>query len=124
VNGTSAGNRAAPSYHPGLWLALLAGPGAASLQLSVNYALVKWACANGGEWVLTAIAVTLLAVALGGAALGLLHFVSVHQGPPVAEAWSADSRRLLAATAIGLDALVATFLINVLIALAALTPCE
>ena len=108
----------------GLWLALLAGPSAASVQLSVNYALIKWACAHGGGWVLTTIAATLLAVSVGGATLGLVHLVNVDDGQPAAQAWSAGSRRILAATAVGLNALIAIFLINTLIALAALTPCE
>ncbi len=107
-----------------LWVALLAGPVAASLQLSVNYALVKWACAHGGEWVLTVIAAALLIVALGGAALGYLHLARVDGSHPVAQTWSADSRRVLAVTAIGLDVLIAVFVVNTLIAIAALTPCE
>jgi hypothetical protein len=117
-------DRIGPRGPLGLWLALLAGPTAASLQLSINYALVKWACANGGEWVLTAVAVTLLAIALGGAVLGGVHLTGVREEHAVARVWSADSRRLLAATAIGVDLLIAVFLVNTLIALAALTPCE
>jgi hypothetical protein len=107
-----------------LWLALLAGPAAASLQLSVNYALVKWACAAGASWVLVALTAGFLALALAGIALGTVHFVSVRGGHPVAQTWSAQSRRLLAVTAIGLNALIAVFLINALIAIAALSPCE
>ena len=45
----TAAERSTARSAAGLWLALLAGPLAASLQLSLNYALVKWACANGGE---------------------------------------------------------------------------
>ncbi len=120
----SVASRVGPRSPLGLWLALLAGPTAGSLQLSVNYALVKWACASGGEWVLTAIAAVLLVLSLGGAGLGALHLVGVGEQHAVARTWSAESRRLLAATAIGLDALIAVFLVNTLIAFAALTPCE
>jgi hypothetical protein len=107
-----------------LWLALLAGPVAASVQLSVNYALVKWACANGGEWVLTTVTAALLALAIGGAVLGGVHLAGVREEHGVARVWSAGSRHLLAATAIGLDLLIAVFLVNTWIAIAALTPCE
>ena len=107
----------------GLWLALLAGPAAATLQLSLNYALVKWACASGGEWVLTAISFALFALSIGGAALGVGHLAvrDDRGGLPI---WSTDSRRVLAIIAIGLDLLIAIFLVNTVIAIAALTPCE
>ena len=42
----------------------------------------------------------------------------------VARTWSADSRRLLAVIAIALNGFMALFLINVLIAMASLSPCE
>jgi hypothetical protein len=69
-------------------------------------------------------AAAMLLVSLGGAALGYLHLAGVDESHPVAQTWSADSRRLLAATAIGLDVLIAIVLVNTLIAIAALTPCE
>lgn len=108
----------------GLWLALLAGPTAASLQLSVNYALVKWACAARAAWVLPAVAAVLLAIAVGGGLLGVTHLAVARRDDAVARTWSAESRRLLALMAIGLDALIALFLVNTLIAMAALSPCE
>ena len=108
----------------GLWLGLLAGPTAGALQLSVNYALVKWACAAHQEWALAALAVLLLLIALAGAGLGAVHLVSVGPEQRVAEVWSADSRRLLALIAVGLDVLFAIFVVNSLIAIAVLSPCE
>jgi hypothetical protein len=108
----------------GLWLALLAGPAAASLQLSVNYALVKWACAAGRAWVLAALAAMFLAVAIAGLVIGTRHLVSVGGDDPLSRTWSAPSRHLLAAVAIGMNALIAIFLINTLIAIATLSPCE
>jgi hypothetical protein len=107
-----------------LWLALVAGPAAGALQLSVNYALVKWACATRQTWVLAALAVSLLVISLAGVALAAVHLVSVRPGDRVAELWSADSRRLLAAIAIGLDACFAIVVLNTLIAIAVLSPCE
>ena len=112
-------DRAVPRGPAGLWLALLAGPTAGAMQLSVNYALVKWACAAHQMWVLAALAVLLLLIALGA-----IQLVSVRQGDRVAALWSADSRRLLAAIAIGLDVFVAVFIVNALIAIAVLSPCE
>jgi succinate dehydrogenase/fumarate reductase cytochrome b subunit len=117
-------HRLSPRGPAGLWMALLAGPAAASLQLSVNYALVKWACAAAGEWLLVVLATAFLAVSAAGAALGFVHFASPGAQREAAQAWSADSRRLLAATAIGLNLLIALLLVNTLIAYAALTPCE
>ena len=107
-----------------LWVALLAGPAAAGLQLSVSYALVKWACASGGEWLLVGLAVAFLLVAAGSAALGFVHLVSVGDEHGAARTWSADSRRVLAVTAIGLNALIVLFFVNTLIAHLGLTPCE
>jgi hypothetical protein len=107
-----------------LWLSLLAWPVAASLQLSASYALVKWACASGGAWLLATVAVVLLAMTLAGVALGFVHLVAVGDEHGVAQAWSAHSRRLLGATAVGLNALVAVFFVNTLIAMAVLSPCE
>ena len=117
-------DRFAPRGPLSLWLALLAGPTAASLQLSVNYALVKWACAAGGAWLLATLAGLFLFGTIAGVGLGFVHLVSVGEEHGVARTWSADSRRLLAATAVGLNALIAVFFVNTLIAMAVLSPCE
>ena len=108
----------------GLWLALLAGPAGASLQLSVNYALVKWACAAGASWVLAGLALVFLAMAGVGLALGATHLSSVGGDDPAGRTFSAQSRHLLAAVAVGMNSLVAIFLINTLIGIATLSPCE
>ena len=50
-----------------LWFAVLAGPTAVALNMFVGYALVKWACASGHAFVLTAIAALMFALALSGA---------------------------------------------------------
>ena len=113
----------APRRAAQLWLALLAGPAAASLQLSVNYALVKWACGHGGAWVLGVLAAMFLLLSLVGVALGVLHLTQARDEPQ-RQMWSADSRRLLAITAVGLDALIVVFLLNALIAIKVLSPCE
>jgi len=53
-----------------LWFAVLAGPAALFANQLAGYALVKWACASGHTFVLTAIAVAMLGVALAGAWVG------------------------------------------------------
>ena len=119
---TSDADTGAPRWAPLLWLALLAGPVAASLQLSVNYALVKWACSHGGAWVLGTLAAIFLLLSLVGVALGATQLTRVaDQGPQL---WSTQSRQLLAITAIGLNALIVVFLINSLLAIKVLSPCE
>lgn len=108
----------------GLWLALLSGPLAASIQLSVGYALVKWACANGGTWALGVLAGVLLAAVLGGGALAAVHLADTGPEDAVARTWSPSSRGLLAVVALALNVFTAIFLTNVIIALSALSPCE
>jgi hypothetical protein len=53
-----------------LWFAVLAGPAALFANLFAGYALVKWACASGHAFVLTAIDIAMLALALAGAWVG------------------------------------------------------
>lgn len=53
-----------------LWFAVLAGPVAAALNMGAGYALVKWACASGGAFVLTTVSLAMLILALSGAWAG------------------------------------------------------
>jgi hypothetical protein len=46
---------------------MLAGPAAVATNMFVGYALVKWACSTGHTFVLTAIALLMLVLALAGA---------------------------------------------------------
>lgn len=113
-----------PRWAADVWLALLAGPAAASLQLSVNYALVKWACAHGGTWVLASLTAMFLLLSVMGIALGTSHLRRAGEPHELPQLWSTESRRLLAITAIALDGLVLVFLLNSLIAIKVLSPCE
>jgi len=115
----------APTRGPiDLWMALLAGPVAGALQLSVGYALVKWACAAGGEWLLGVLAGVFLATALGGAAWAATHLRTTGEPDRSRQEWSAGSRQLVAMMAIGVNLLTAIFMANAIIAIAALSPCE
>ena len=53
-----------------LWFAVLVGPIAVATNMFAGYALTKWACASGQTFVLTAIALVMLMVALSGAWVG------------------------------------------------------
>jgi hypothetical protein len=53
-----------------LWFAVLAGPAALFVNLFAGYALVKWACASGHTFVLTAIDIAMLGLSLAGAWVG------------------------------------------------------
>ena len=53
-----------------LWFSVLAGPAAIALNILAGYALVKWACATDRTFVLTAIAVAMLGLALAGGWVG------------------------------------------------------
>ena len=53
-----------------IWFAVLAGPAALFANLFAGYALVKWACASGHTFVLTAIDMAMLGIALAGAWVG------------------------------------------------------
>jgi TRAP-type C4-dicarboxylate transport system permease small subunit len=53
-----------------LWFAVLAGPVAVAVNQFAGYVLVKWACASGHTYVLTAIDIAMLGLALAGAWVG------------------------------------------------------
>ena len=106
-----------------LWLALATGPIASGLHLGVGYALVKWSCASRATWALALIAALSFVIAAGGAALALVH-VADDRASLAGGAWSLDSRRLLALVALGLNVLLAVFIVNTCIAIATLSPCE
>jgi hypothetical protein len=107
-----------------LWVALLVGPTVSALQLTVGYALVKWACAAGGEWVLALLAGVFLALALAGAALAVGHLQTSGERPPGGPPWSTESRQLLATVALAVNLFTVVFIGNALIGIAALSPCE
>jgi hypothetical protein len=55
-----------------LWTGILAGPVAWALDLSISYALVKWACSNQREALLRSMTPAALVVVAGGAVLSLM----------------------------------------------------
>ena len=107
-----------------LWFALGAGPAAASLNLGLGYALVKWTCRGGSAWPLAAVAGVSAAIALSGAWMGLVRFLDIGTSREAGQPWTRDSRRLLAIVAIWLDLLVTLFVVATALAMAVLSPCE
>ena len=106
-----------------LMAALFAGPVAAALHLQVSYALVKWTCATGGTGLLIAVAAVACIVSLAGAWLG---WSLMGRMPQVSEAGACrvDRSFFIAVVAIGLDVLLALFVIVSAFAVFVLSPCE
>jgi hypothetical protein len=76
--------RAADSPHanygtPALWAGVLGAPLAWSLQLQVGYALVPWVCRHQVHWVLPALTVLFVLIAV---ACGLLSWRDFHRSGP------------------------------------------
>jgi hypothetical protein len=109
----------------GLVVALISAPAAVTLQLSISYALVKWACATDRAWVLGLLAGIAFACTLAGVALGAWNLETATRWDAGGDwYWSGRSRRLLACVAIGLGLFSAIFVVNSAIAIAHLSPCE
>jgi hypothetical protein len=53
-----------------LWFSIFAGPVALIIDFQLRYALLPYACETGRRWMLTAISIPLLLVALTGALAG------------------------------------------------------
>ena len=106
-----------------LWFAVLAGPAAVALNILVGYALVKWACASGHTYVLTALAALMLGLALAGAWVGWACRAEIRdaneQGGRIV-----DRSYFGALVAIGLSAIAALLLIMQAYPHFVLSPCE
>ena len=106
-----------------LMAALFVGPVAAGLHLQISYALVKWTCATGGTVVLIAVAALACGLSLAGAwlawsLLARMRQVSEDGGRRI------DRSFFLAIVAIGLDVLLALFVVISAFAVFVLSPCE
>jgi hypothetical protein len=107
------------------WLsfAMLAGPLALTINLGAGYALVKWACASGHAFVLTALSLGTLALALAGTWVGWrcraqLPGANEHGGRIV------DRSYFVAIVAIGFSLLNALLVTIHAYATVVLSPCE
>jgi hypothetical protein len=107
-----------------LWLALGAGPAAASLNLGIGYALVKWSCSIHGTWPLWSVAAACALIALAGAWMGVARLSDIGTPRETGQRWTRDSRRLLSTVAIALDLLLTLFIVATTLAMAVLSPCE
>ena len=106
-----------------LWTSMLAGPLAFALNLQVGYALVKWACSREQHFVLPLVAVLALALTgwgawLGWSCLAQLRAANEQGGSHV------DRSYFMAVVAIGLNALLAFWIVTTMIPQAVLSPCE
>ena len=106
-----------------LWASMLAGPLAFAFNIQVGYALVKWACSRQQPFVLIVVAAAALALAAGGAWLGWGRLVQVRGAANEEGARAIDRSYFMAVIAIGLDALVALWIVATVIHLV-LSPCE
>lgn len=107
-----------------LWSAMLAGPVAFGFHLQVGYALVKWACSRDARWTLSAVALAALALALAGAWLGWVCLARVRGIADERGGTTVDRSYFMAQVAIGLNLLIALFILNSAFPRFLLSPCE
>jgi hypothetical protein len=106
-----------------LWTAMLAGPVAFAFNLQVGYALVKWACSRQQPFVLLAVAMVALALTTAGAWLGWTCLAKLRGTANEEGGRVIDRSYFMAVVAIGLDALLALWMVTTMIHLM-LSPCE
>ena len=104
-----------------LSLAMFAGPTAVALNIGAGYALVKWACGNGHTYVLTTIALIMLALSLCGAWVGWAAAARAasKSGDP-----TADRSYFVASVGVGLSLLSALVIVLQAYPHFVLSPCE
>ena len=104
-----------------LSLAMFAGPTAVALNIGAGYALVKWACGNGHTYVLTTIALCMLALSLCGAWVGWAAAARAAstRGNPIA-----DRSHFVASVGVGLSLLSALVIVMQAYPHFVLSPCE
>jgi len=106
-----------------LWTSMLAGPVAFAINLQVGYALVKWACSREQTFLLPLVAVIALALTAWGGWLGWTCLVKVRaadeQGGTIQ-----DRSYFMAMVAIGLNAILALWILTTMFPQAVLSPCE
>jgi hypothetical protein len=96
-----------------LWLAVLSGPAAWTLNLLVGYALVKPVCANRSSLTLPLLSAVALVMSLGGAWLAWACLAKLR-----------GSSHFVALTSIWLNLLIALLIVTAAVAPFLLSPCE
>jgi hypothetical protein len=107
-----------------LWTAMLTGPLAFALNLQVGYALVKWACSREQEFVLTLVAAAALALTGWGAWLGWSLLMKVRKEAEEEGGRVIDRSYFMAAVSIGLNGMLALWILAATFPQAVLSPCE
>jgi hypothetical protein len=104
-----------------LSFAMLAGPAAVALNIGAGYALVKWACATGHTYVLTTIALFMLALSLCGAWVG---WACRARAASACGNAIADRSYFVASVGVGLSLLSALVIVMQAYPHFVLSPCE
>ena len=107
-----------------LWASMLSGPVAFALNLQIGYALVKWACSREQEFLLPLVAVLALALTGWGAWLGWQCLVKVRESANEEGGRVVDRSYFMAVVAIGLNILLALWVLTTMIPPVVLSPCE
>jgi len=107
-----------------LWIAALGGPLAFALNLQIGYALVKWACSREQTFLLTLVAAVTFAGAVAAAAVGWSCLVKVRDAADEQGGRLIDRSYFMAATAVGVDMLLALLIALTVVHHFLLSPCE
>lgn len=107
-----------------LWTSMLSGPVAFAVNLQVGYALVKWACSREQTFLLPLVALMALALTGLGAWLGWSCLVKVREAADEEGGSVIDRSYFMAVVAIGLNALLALWILTTMFPQAVLSPCE
>jgi hypothetical protein len=107
-----------------LWTSMLAGPVAFAFNLQVGYALVKWACSREQEFLLTLVAAIAFGLAGWGAWLGWTCLVKVRGAAEEQGGRQIDRSYFMALIAIGLNLLLALWIVTSAFPQLVLSPCE
>jgi hypothetical protein len=107
-----------------LWTSMLAGPLAFAINLQIGYALVKWACSREQAFLLPLVSVVALALTAWGAWLGWTCLAKVRDAANGEGGRRIDRSYFMAIIAIGLNALLALWVLTTMFPQAVLSPCE
>jgi hypothetical protein len=107
-----------------LWTAMLAGPLAWTLNLGINYSLVKWACSRSHPLLLATTNVLMFAVVVWSVFLARSCVASLRDRSDEEGGSPADRSYFMALTAIGVNVLIALLIVLTAFPHFVLTPCE